>query len=378
ISTLQTDRPQSKKAFTELQEYIPGGVNSPVRAFRDLKITPVVAERAFRDTIVDQDGNEYIDFCMSWGPLICGHAHPQIVQAVTERLKKGTSFGCTTELEGKLAKKIRKHMPTCERIRFVSSGTEATMSAARLARGYTGKPLIVKFSGNYHGHNDSFLVQAGSGVLGLTPTSTSAGIPQEFLKWTACLPYNDVEALDRFLSVPENAKNLAAIIVEPIACNMGVVPGTHEFLQHIRKKTKELSALCIFDEVVTGFRLGLGGAQKYFGIEVDITCLGKIIGGGFPCAAFAGKKEIMEKLAPLGPVYQAGTLSGNPVAVEAGYQTLCLVEEKGFYEMLQKKMDLFLTPIESFIEKEGINACLQRQASTFTLFFGKKSVKNME
>ena len=247
----------------------------------------------------------------------------------------GTSFGITTEIEGKLAKKIIENMPSIEKIRFVSSGTEATMSASRLARGYTGRDIIVKFNGNYHGHSDAFLVQAGSGVLGLSPTSSSAGIPADMIKHTISLPYNDLETFKKVFQDLNLRHRIAAVILEPIAGNIGTVPATHEFIHLLRELTTASGALLIFDEVITGFRIGLGGAQALFGIQPDLTCLGKIIGGGFPAAAFGGRSEIMDYLAPLGPVYQAGTLSGNPIAMEAGLQTINLLEKSGFYEDLR-------------------------------------------
>ncbi|MDB6080940.1 MAG: hemL [Chlamydiia bacterium] len=373
-----TKRVQSEKEYASLLQVIPGGVNSPVRAFKGLAITPIVVDHAFQDTLVDIDGAQYVDYCLSWGALIHGHAHPHILESVQKRIQKGTSYGCTTEIEGRLARKIISLMPSCEKVRFVSSGTEATMSAVRLARGFTGKSLMIKFTGGYHGHADHFLVQAGSGVIGLNQSATSAGIPQELLHWTACLPYNDIEAFDHFISNEKNAQNLACVIIEPIAANMGLVPADKKFLEHLRKRTKELNALLIFDEVVTGFRVAKGGAQSYYGVQPDLTCLGKIIGGGFPAAAFGGKQEIMDHLAPLGSVYQAGTLSGNPVAMEAGYQALCLLETPHFYEDLEEKTTSLTEPLVECINKHGVNACLQRVGSAFTLFFGRRSVTNMQ
>jgi glutamate-1-semialdehyde 2,1-aminomutase len=377
MSTHTDERIVSKELYKNLKDVIPGGVNSPVRSCPGLEMTPLVVDHAMEDMLVDADGEQYIDFCMSWGALIHGHAHPQITENVIKRIEKGSSFGCTTAVEERLARKVRSFVPSCELIRFVSSGTEATMSAVRLARGYTKKNLVIKFSGNYHGHTDSFLVQAGSGALGLNGTSTSLGIPQEFLRWTACLPYNDIEALENFLSYPQNAQNLACIIVEPVATNMGLVQPSQAFLEYLRRCTKEHDAVLLFDEVVTGFRLGSGGAQSYFGIEPDLTCLGKILGGGFPAAAFGGKKEIMENLAPLGQVYQAGTLSGNPVAMEAGYQSLSLLDSPGFYENLQEKTKLLIDPIQEYFKKNNINCCIQSAGSLFTIFLGQNRVGDM-
>jgi len=365
------NRIQSQEIYRRLQEVIPGGVSSPVRAFRSLQMAPLVGKAAYQDMLVDADDHEYIDYCMSWGSLIHGHAHPAILEKVIERMQAGTSFGVTTEIEEKLARKISSHMPSIEKMRFVSSGTEATMSAVRVARGYTRKNYVIKFTGCYHGHADGFLVQAGSGMLGLNKTSSSAGIPKEYVQWTICLPYNDIEAFDRLLEDKKIAEDLACVIIEPIATNMGLVPATQEFINHLRRRTEELSALLIFDEVVTGFRLGLGGAQHYFDIIPDMTCLGKIIGGGFPAAAFGGREEIMNILAPLGEVYQAGTLSGNPVAMEAGYQSLLLLEQPNFYEELQAKADVITQPIRKYTTVQQIGSC-------FTVFFTKNRVDNME
>lgn len=375
---LQRHRPKSKLFYEELCESLPGGVNSPMRAFKQIEMSPLVAARGAIDLIYDADDHSYIDYCGSWGALIHGHAHPEILHAAYTQMALGTTFGITTEIEGKLARQIKKHMPSIEKLRFVSSGTEATMSAARLARGYTGRDWIVKFSGNYHGHADFFLVQAGSGVLGLTPTSTSAGIPQEIVRSTVCLPYNATEFCQAFLLDPAHASRIAGVIIEPVAGNMGCVPADPEFLQMLRTATQEIGAVLIFDEVITGFRLGLGGAQAHYGITPDLTCLGKIIGGGFPAAAFGGNAEIMHQLAPLGAVYQAGTLSGNPVAMAAGLAALQLLEEPGVYEKLQRKTDLFLAPIQAFIQERELNLCVQQMGSMFTLFFGRREVRSME
>ena len=370
-------RTKSDQTYQALNSVIPAGVNSPVRACPGLDMTPLVVDYAYGDTLVDVDGHHYIDYCLSWGALIHGHAHPQIVQGVTDRIKKGTSFGCTTPVEERLAKKVIDFVPSIEKVRFVSSGTEATMSAVRLARGYTNRRIVIKFSGNYHGHADSFLVQAGSGAMGLNGTSTSSGVPKEFFQWTACLPYNDIAAFDAFISDKKIAQDIACVIIEPISANMGLVAATRPFLEHLRKRTKEIGALLIFDEVVTGFRIGKNGAQGFYGITPDITCLGKIVGGGFPAACFGGKKEIMELLAPLGTVYQAGTLSGNPVAMEAGFQALCLLEKEGFYEELEEKTSLVTRPIKEFLAKNKMNACLQQVGSCFTIFFGKTEIINV-
>ncbi len=371
-------RPKSKKCYESLCEVVPGGVNSPVRAFKGLDIDPLVVERAAGAMVYDVDGNSYIDFCGSWGPMIHGHAHPAIVEAAQWRLAQGTSFGITSTAEEKLARLITKHVPSVEMVRFVSSGTEATMSAARLARGFTGRDLLVKFTGNYHGHADFFLVQAGSGMFGLTPTSTSAGIPEDIIKHTACLPYNDIKACRDFLQHPDNRSRVAAVIIEPIAGNMGCVPGKAEFHQMLRDVTKQIGALLIWDEVISGFRVGLGGAQALYGITPDLTCFGKIIGGGFPAAAFGGRADIMRYLAPLGPVYQAGTLSGNPVAMEAGAKAIELLERPGIYAELERKADIITQPVKELLASKGINACMQQVGSMFTLFFGAREVTCME
>lgn len=382
-TVLEDKRPMSKRSRTQevyknTCKTIPGGVNSPVRACTSMGQMPMIVDSASEDILKDIDGNTYIDYCGSWGALIHGHAHPTILKAVHSRMLKGTTFGIATEIEGELADLVVKLIKSIEKVRFVSSGTEATMSAARLARGFTKKNLLVKFSGNYHGHADFFLVQAGSGVLNLSPTSSSAGIPDDIVKHTLCLPYNDIEACRKAFYNPHYRNMIAAVIIEPVAANMGVVPATHEFIRFLREETEKMGALLIFDEVVTGFRVGLKGAQEYYGVKPDLTCLGKVVGGGFPAAAFGGRKDIMDYLAPLGPVYQAGTLSGNPVAMEAGLQALRLVQKPGFYEELEKKTDILLKPIEEFIRKNNLSICLQRVGSMFTLFFGTKAVSNMD
>jgi len=364
---------QSKKVYTEMCNVIPGGVNSPVRSFSGLGLSPLIVASGQGDLIKDVDGNEYIDYCGSWGALIHGHAHPKILEAAQKSMERGTTFGISTEVEGELAKKIVEMVPDIEKVRCVSSGTEATMSAIRLARGFTGRDLVIKFSGNYHGHADFFLVQAGSGVLGLSQSS-SAGIPPELVQHTLSLTYNDSNILlDAHIQ-----KKLAAVIVEPIAGNMGVVPARPYFLRALRKMTSDVGALLIFDEVITGFRLGRGGAQEYFDIKPDLTCLGKIMGGGFPAAAFGGRAEIMDHLAPLGKVYQAGTLSGNPVAMTAGLQALQLLERENFYAELEEKANLITQPLKEKIKNKGLNACVQQVGSMFTLFFGQTKVENLD
>lgn len=378
LSKSQLSRTNSQEIYHRLCEVIPGGVNSPVRAFKGLNMPPLVIDRASADMIYDVDGNEFIDCCGSWGPLIHGHANPSILQTAYHQMLKGTTYGITTEIEEQLARKITTLMPSIEKIRFVSSGTEATMSAARLARGFTKRNLLIKFIGNYHGHADFFLIQAGSGVVGLTATSSSAGIPDEIVSQTVCLPYNDIVACKQFFLNPQFKDKIAAVIIEPIAGNMGCVPATKEFLLMLREATESIGALLIFDEVISGFRVGLGGAQEYYGITPDMTCLGKIIGGGFPAAAFGGRAEIMNSLSPLGTVYQAGTLSGNPVAMAAGFQTLKMLQADGFYEELQRKTDIITIPVKDMLHKKNLNHCIQQVGSMFTLFFGRTSVSNME
>lgn len=373
-----TSRPNSEKIFLQLCQRLPGGVNSPVRSCSKMGQLPLVAERAYQDIVEDADGREYIDFCCSWGALIHGHAHPEILASVKARIDKGTSFGITTYIEYEIANEIIQLIDSVEKIRFVSSGTEATMSAARLARGYTKREMIVKFSGNYHGHVDHFLVEAGSGVLEVSPTASSDGVPEDIVKHTINLPYNDVEACRKFFYHPDYRDRIAAVIIEPIAANMGVVPAKREFIQFLRAATKEIGAILIFDEVVTGFRIGLKGAQEFFAVTPDLTCFGKIIGGGFPAAAFGGPNAIMDHLAPLGKVYQAGTLSGNPVAMEAGLQSLKLLQQPDFYKALEAKTLLLTQPISERIKQKNWNMCIQQAGSMFTLFFGKKQVENLQ
>ena len=361
----QFSREKSQALFARACEVLPGGVNSPVRAFVGLDVAPLVVAKGKGSRIWDLDGHSYIDYCGSWGALILGHAPRSVVKAATQQIKLGSTFGITTAVEESLARRIIGHLPSIEKIRFVSSGTEATMSALRLARGYTGKSLILKFEGNYHGHADGLLTGAGSGVSHLPPGSP--GIPEEMVRSTRSLSYNDVEGTRAFL---RKNPDLAAVILEPIAGNIGVIPATREFLEMLREETKKIGAVLIFDEVITGFRVGLQGAQGYFGIIPDLTCLGKIVGGGFPAAAFGGRREIMDCLAPQGKVYQAGTLSGNPVAMRAGEATLTEIEKRGFYEELEEKTRLLTDPIEQLIQKRDLKAHLARVGSMFSLFFG--------
>lgn len=367
---MQSHREKSKSIYEAARRIFPGGVNSPVRAFSNLGIAPLVSQAAVGDLLYDADGNSYVDYCMSFGALILGHAHPKVTNALIDQIQRGSSYCTLTEYELNLGLKIIQHYPSIEKLRFVCSGTEATMTAIRLARGYTGKNTIIKFNGNYHGHSDLLLVQAGSGVSTL-PKATSKGVPHEVIQHTISLPYNDCAALRK---VFQENKDIAAVIVEPVCGNTGVIPGSQEFLTALRAETAKSRSVLIFDEVITGFRIGLKGAQDFYGIVPDLTCLGKIMGGGFPTAAFGGKKEIMDQLAPLGDVYQAGTLAGNPIAIVAGYTTLCEIEKAGFYEELEKKTDLLALPIQNYIEEKKIPASLQRAHSMLSLFFGCKRV----
>jgi glutamate-1-semialdehyde 2,1-aminomutase len=352
--------------FQQARKVIPGGVNSPVRACRSVGCDPLFIERAKGASIYDVDGNEYIDFVCSWGPMILGHAHPDVLAAIAEAMAHGTSFGAPTPKEIELASMVVDALPSVEKVRFVSSGTEATMSAVRLARGYTGKKVIVKFDGCYHGHADSFLVKAGSGVITLGIPG-SPGVPDEIVKNTVSIPYNIEEILEKTLR--DASLDIACVIVEPVAGNMGCVSPAPGFLQKLRSLTSELGILLIFDEVITGFRLAYGGAQEYFGIMPDLTCLGKIIGGGLPVGAYGGRADIMDKVAPDGPVYQAGTLSGNPLAMAAGIATLKLLKKEGFYNQLNDKAAGFAERLRELSERTKIPVCLNRVGSLMTGFF---------
>jgi len=361
----------SAALFEEAKRYIPGGVNSPVRAFKAVGATPVFISKASGSRIWDVEGNEYIDYVSSWGPMILGHSHPAVVDAINEAAKKGTSYGTPTEMEIEMARLVTRAFPSIDLVRMVSSGTEAAMSAIRLARGYTGRDKIIKFEGCYHGHSDSLLVKAGSGVATLGIPG-SPGVPKSLAELTVTLPFNNIEAV-RF-AVDKYGDDVACIIIEPVAGNMGVVPPRSGFLEELRKITYERGILLIFDEVITGFRLTCGGFQNLAGIEPDLTCLGKIIGGGLPVGAFGGKREIMGKLAPDGPVYQAGTLSGNPLAMAAGVATLKILEEKNNYETLEKKTSRLCEEIKRVFEKRQIPVSINRMGSMFTLFFTDSEV----
>lgn len=368
------ERAKTEKIFKESCRLIPGGVNSPVRAFRELDMIPLFVEKGFGDKIQDPDGNQWIDYCMSWGALPLGHAHSNVVNAVKDQVMLGSTFGIATPVEVDMARMIVSLMPSIEKIRFVSSGTEATMSAIRLARAVSGKMTLIKFNGCYHGHSDSLLVQAGSGVTSL-PQSSSLGISRESIAHTLSLPYNDISTFKKTL---HSRSDVGVVIVEPVAANMGLVPGEKAFLEVLREETEKVGAILIFDEVISGFRIGLGGAQAWFGIKPDLTCLGKIIGGGLPAAAFGGKSTIMDALAPLGGVYQAGTLSGNPLAMRAGLATLKELQSPFFYRDLQEKADFLLAPIEELIWSKGLKICLQQMGSLFTFFFGVNEVSKIE
>lgn len=363
----------SEKAYSEAVKYIPGGVNSPVRALRSVGEAPLFIAKADGTTLTDVDGNSFTDFCLSWGVFVLGHNHPQVRAAVNQAIELGTSYGIPTLQETALANLVVDAVPSVEKVRFVSSGTEAVMSAIRVARGFTGRNTIVKFDGNYHGHADHLLVSAGSGVAQLS-SSSSSGVPADFTKHTLSLPYNDVSAIKEVFSVRGN--EIAAVILEPVAANMGVVIPTVDFLKTLREITAQYGALLIFDEVITGFRLGLSGAQGRLGIVPDLSCFGKIIGGGFPAAAFGGRAEIMDLLAPLGPVYQAGTLSGNPVAMASGIQTIALLSEPDFYVNLETKSNTFIAELKNIIK--GKDIVLNHIGSMFTLFFSDHEIRNFD
>ncbi|MFJ7737782.1 glutamate-1-semialdehyde 2,1-aminomutase [Lysinibacillus sp. NPDC097287] len=361
---------KSKQAYAEAVNLMPGGVSSPVRAFKSVNMDPIFMESGKGAIIKDIDGNEYIDYVLSWGPLILGHTHPEVVQAIAETAAKGSSFGAPSYTENRLAKLVLDRLPAMDMIRFVSSGTEATMSALRVARGVTGRDKILKFEGSYHGHGDSLLIKAGSGVatLGLPD---SPGVPADIAKNTLTVAYNDLTSAKAVFE--SFGSELAAVIVEPVAGNMGVVPPLPEFLQGLRDLTKEHGTILIFDEVMTGFRVDYGCAQGYFGIEPDMTCLGKVIGGGLPVGAFAGKKEIMEQVAPAGPIYQAGTLSGNPLAMTAGYETLSRLDV-GTYDYFKKLGDQLEEGFRAAATKYNIPHTVNRAGSMIGFFFTNEDV----
>ena len=366
-------RKKSIGLYHRALEMIPGGVNSPVRAFKAIGIPPIFIERAKGSKIFDVDGNEYIDYVGSWGPMILGHAHPKIVLALKKAISRGMSYGAPTSLEVELANKVKKGFPSIELVRMVSSGTEAVMSAIRVARGYTGRTKVVKFEGCYHGHSDGLLVKAGSGVMTFG-IPDSLGIPEDLAKHTLTASYNNLESVKALIT--QYPEQIACIIIEPIAGNMGVVVPERGFLEGLRKICDEKGILLIFDEVISGFRTAYGGAQELYKIKADMTCLGKIIGGGLPVGAYGGRKGIMERVSPLGGVYQAGTLSGNPLAMTAGITTLELLKEKKVYQDLEKKTLYLTEKISECAEERGIPFSMNRATGMFTLFFTEGPVRD--
>ena len=365
---------KSIEAFQEAKRLMPGGVNSPVRAFKSVGMNPIFMESGKGSRIYDLDGNEYIDYVLSWGPLIHGHANDRVVEALKSVAEKGTSFGAPTAIENELAKLVIERVPSVEIVRMVNSGTEATMSALRLARGYTGRNKIVKFEGCYHGHGDSLLIKAGSGVatLGLPD---SPGVPEGVASNTITVPYNDLESLR--VAFKQYGDDIAAVIVEPVAGNMGVVPPLPGFLEGLRSITKDHGALLIFDEVMTGFRVGYHCGQGYFGVTPDLTCLGKVIGGGLPVGAYGGRADIMERIAPSGPIYQAGTLSGNPLAMTAGYETLIQLTPDSYREF-ERKAELLERGLQAAAETYDIPHCINRVGSMVGFFFTNEKVVDYE
>jgi len=364
---------ENKKLFQQAKKVIPGGVNSPVRAFKAVGASPVFIEKAKGQYLYDANGKKYIDYCLSWGPMILGHAHKQVLDNVRKVMTKGTSFGAPTKLETQLAKMITESIPTIEKVRLVSSGTEATMTAIRLARGYTNREKIIKFIGCYHGHVDHMLVQAGSGAMTLGMPS-SPGVPKDFTKHTILLAYNDTAALKK--AFEKYGNKIAAVIVEPVAGNMGVIGPKQGFLKTARILCTKNKSVLIFDEVITGFRIKYGSVQDVFGVKADLTCLGKIIGGGFPIGACGGKTKIMNHLAPQGQVYQAGTLSGNPVCAAAGITTLQLLKSKNPYKKLNSQTEQLCKQIAKALNKNGIEHSINQIGSMFTLFFESGRVTN--
>ncbi len=357
---------QAYELFSEAKTVIPGGVNSPVRAFNGVGGTPVFIESAEGPYLMDSCGNRYIDYVGSWGPMIVGHAHPEVIAEVHQTAAKGLSFGAPTEIETRMAKQVCDLVPSIEMVRMVSSGTEATMSAIRLARGYTGRDKIVKFEGCYHGHSDALLVKAGSGALTMGVPS-SPGVPASVAENTITLTYNDITSVEQAFA--ESGSQIACIIVEPVAGNMNCIPPQPGFLEALRELCNQYDTVLIFDEVMTGFRVGLHGAQGHYGVEPDLTTLGKVIGGGMPVGAFGGNRKIMEQIAPLGPVYQAGTLSGNPVAMAAGLKTLELISAPGFFETLTEKTQTLALGLQQSAQQAGIPLAINVVGGMFGLFF---------
>lgn len=365
---------KSVEAYKEAVDLMPGGVNSPVRAFKSVGMSPIFMDYGKGSKITDIDGNDYIDYVLSWGPLILGHADDRVIDRLKDVAEKGTSFGAPSLLENKLAKLVMERVPSIEMLRMVNSGTEATMSALRLARGYTGRDLILKFEGNYHGHGDSLLIKAGSGVatLGLPD---SPGVPKGIASNTITVPYNDTESVQ--YAFEEYGDNIAAVIVEPVSGNMGVVPPIGSFLQDLREITEKHGSLLIFDEVMTGFRVGYHCAQGYFGVTPDITCLGKVIGGGLPVGAYGGRRDIMEHIAPAGNIYQAGTLSGNPLAMAAGFETLNALSKED-YEHMNQKIDRLVAGYQKAAEDNDIALQVNRAGSMIGFFFTDQDVINFD
>ena len=359
---------RSRELFDQAQQHMPGGVSSPVRAFRAVGGEPLVIAYGQGSRLYDVDGNEYIDYVCAYGPLILGHAHPAITEAVSLAARLGTAYGATTEVEVDLARLIREAFPSMELVRFVNSGTEATMSALRLARAYTGRSKVLKFEGCYHGHADGLLVRAGSGVATLS-LPDSPGVPASYAQETLLAPYNDIEAVRRLFE--EQGDGIAAVILEPVAANMGVVRPAPGFLEEMRRLTSETGSLLVFDEVITGFRLAYGGAQTVYNVAPDLTCLGKVIGGGLPVGAYGGRREIMEMVAPLGPVYQAGTLSGNPLAMTAGITTLRLLADEGVYQRLEALGRALEDGLRRAVAEAEVPAQINRLGSLLTLFFAE-------
>lgn len=373
MSKLNTAR--SSELFQQAQKIIPGGVNSPVRAFRAVGREPLFIKQASGCTITDADGNSYIDYVGSWGPMILGHAPPEVIEAIREAAGRGTSYGAPTELEIELAEEIISAYPSIDRVRLTSSGTEATMSAIRLARGFTGRDTIIKCEGCYHGHSDSLLVKAGSG-LATFATPDSAGVPADFARHTLVLPFNDEASLRQ--AFDEKGSEIAGVIVEPVAGNMGCVPPAPGYLEALREVTAHYGSLLIFDEVITGFRVAYGGAQELYGIRPDLTCLGKVIGGGLPVGAFGGRADVMEKIAPLGAVYQAGTLSGNPLAVTAGLVMLRLLKRDKPYKELERVSARLEQGLKDAAKEAGVESAINRVGSMMTAFFAEGPINGWD
>lgn len=367
---------KSLREFERAKNLMPGGVNSPVRAFRNVNSDPIFIKRAAGSKIFDVDGNEFIDYVGSWGPMILGHANPRVVEKLKSAVENGTSYGAPTQLESELAELVQKFFPSIEMIRMVNSGTEATMSALRLARGYTGRDKILKFIGCYHGHSDSLLVNAGSGAATFG-TPSSPGVTAGTAKDTISVNFNDVESFRKIMS--EVGSEIAAVIIEPVAGNMGLVLPEENFLQIVRDETEKSGTVLIFDEVMTGFRVSSGGAQKFYNIKPDLTCLGKVIGGGLPCAAYGGRRDIMENISPAGKIYQAGTLSGNPIAMTAGIETLkILLETPNIDQMLADKTKKILDAFKNIAEVKNIPIQTSQAGSMFCVFFTDQPVKNFD